>query len=62
MSNEEIYKQLEEDFNSEHFKLFCMILVRMYDILYENDKLTNNLPSENQYNHEWWLNKFSKLL
>ena len=57
MSNEELYKQLEEDFLEKDLEIFSMIEALKEAILFMEDKENNNLPSEHQYNMKWWNDK-----
>ena len=61
MSNEEIYKKLEEDFTKLNLLNFCIIRSKESLILYIEDQKTHNLPSEHEYNCMWWDEKYYNL-
>ena len=61
MANEEIYKELEKHFTKLNILNFCLIRSRESLILYEEDQKNNDLPSEHEYNHMWWHNRYYNL-
>ena len=61
MSNEEIYKNLEVIFNKQELSVFCEVNSAVHEILAIEDYENKNLPSEHQYEFEWWSKKLKEL-
>ena len=61
MSNEELYLNLEILFSKKKLKVFCEINVAAYDMLYTDDYQKGKLPSEYEYDFNWWTNKLKEI-
>lgn len=61
MSNEEIYIKLELKYPKDSIVLFARMYSHFHYILFKDDVLNGEIPSEHEYDSKWWNNKYNKL-
>lgn len=62
MSNEELYNELSRKFNKREMMIFSMIEYRKNELLFDDDQRRRGLPSEREYDAQWWRKKYYELL
>jgi len=61
MSNEEIYKQLEDKYNKIDLRVICSSQADIHMMLFEENLQKNEIPSEHLYDCDWWVRKLKEL-